>query len=221
MGTDIAIHAERFENSCWNAVSTGIEDTSYGDGIIDSWLESKSLFYDRDRKLFQILGAVRPISEDVKPGRRGFPQNVSNEVLRALPIWPKDNRTKLLNQAINFSSGWLPLEELVEFDWNSKMMLCHGRVEARYAHLFGDGQQLFPNECPIEGLIQFKKDRQPFWSFTKKQIVQPEYMRVSWIERYDGDDYYEKIEPIVKSIVPKLQTFGDFKSVRIIYWLLA
>jgi hypothetical protein len=225
MGIDIIIHAERFENGFWNAVSTGIENISFGDRIIDSWVESKPLFVNRDRDLSKILGSIPPLSGDVNHGRRGFPQDISNEVLRALTIWPEDNdsiRTDLVNQAIKFSSGWLLLEELMKFDWNSKMMLWHGKVEARYADLFGDGQQLFPNECPIEGLIQFKKEKacQTFWSFRKKQMLQPEYITVSWIEPYDGNDYHEKIEPIVENILPKLKTFGDPKNVRIIYWLL-
>jgi hypothetical protein len=225
MGINIEIHAERYEKGSWNAVLTGIEDISYGGRVIDAWLESKSLFVNRHRNLSKILGAIRPIC-DVKAGRRGFPPDISNEVLRALPIRPDENdcfRTELLDQSINFSPSWLLLEELMEFDWTSKMMLWHGKVEAKYAHLFDDGQQLFPNECPMEALIQLSKDkdRQPFWGFRKKQMFQPEYITVSWIEPYDGDDYDEKIQPIVKSLIPKLKAFGDSKRVRIIYWLLA
>lgn len=79
MGINITIHAERFEHGFWNAVSTGIENISFGDRVIDSWLESKPLFVNRDRDLSKILGSIPPLSGDVKHGRRVFPQDITYE----------------------------------------------------------------------------------------------------------------------------------------------
>jgi hypothetical protein len=47
--------------------------------------------------------------------------------------------------------GWLPFEELILDSWEETSLLVSGRIPARYAPLFGDGQQPFPEEALLAG----------------------------------------------------------------------
>jgi hypothetical protein len=218
MGIDIAIHAEKFVANTWVAVSTYQADFTIGGHLLETWVESRALYYERDRlsKIFREIGTASPYG----PAPRGFPADVSDEVLRALPPLDADPakaehwRQKALNA--NFSQSWLRLDELLAFDWQRSLHLVYGQVLAEYATWFGDGQQPFPPELPPTAWGEPSPTRPPpIWQFWVQRT--PRFTPVSWQEtaaQVAGETF-------MNEVLPQLLTYGDRQSVRILYWRIA
>ncbi len=238
MGIDIALHAEKLVNDQWSAVSTRVETLTIGGHELGSWIESDSIYVRRDRGLSNLLGRIALGSDNagfafdaLKPALdiRGFPADVSTEVLRAQPLdflamvdMDEADFRQAAIQSGGVSGGcgasWLLLDELLSFDWSLPMATQYGKVEAQYASWFGNGDQPFPRNFPAKVLWSPPKVIQPpFWKFWQEKIPEPKYTDVYWSETYA-----EKAgERFMNHILPLLQSYGSRTQVRIIFWLNA
>ncbi|HEY9825318.1 MAG TPA: hypothetical protein V6D19_07715 [Stenomitos sp.] len=212
MSIELKIHAEKFEDHSWNPVSTRIETFSLGGIVLNSWTESIPLFAEKDRGLYRILADIHPEAEAFKPGQRGAPPNISNEVLRASYAYPslQDENDNVLNQVKQSVTSWLLLDELMAYDWIHQTKVFKGTVESQYADLFGDGLNPYPSECPIKAFYYY-----PLSQDNKKLH---HYRMVSWLQTYTDD--YGQIKRFRDEILPTLSTYGTGNSVRIVYWLV-
>ncbi|HEY9828906.1 MAG TPA: hypothetical protein V6D19_26100 [Stenomitos sp.] len=212
MSIELKIHAEKFEDNCWNAVSTRVETFSMGGIVLNSWIESISIFGEKNRGLYEILGDIHPEAEAFKAGKRGAPQDISNEVLRASYAYPslQDEDDNVLNQVKQSVSSWLLLDELMAYDWINKTKVCKGTIEAEYADLFGDELKPYPHQCPIEAFY--------YYPLRRKSKSQHQYKMVSWLQTYTDD--YGQIERFREDILPTLKAYGTYNTVRIVYWLV-
>lgn len=143
MGVDIAIHAERRAGDGWSAADTVPEAYVIGGRTLYEWVESRSLFYGRDRHLSRIF---RRLGDAARHGQhpRGFPPDMSAEVLMsAAPVCARDWMGRdegLIRSQValaNASQSWLLLDELLGHGWDHIDAESY-EVGKTYAELAGE-----------------------------------------------------------------------------------
>lgn len=140
--------------------------------------------------------------EPIQPENREVPEDISPEL--------RQHISKFI-EYIGYSSGlenvyWRLLADFLNEKWDTKMTTTIGPVENKHVHLFGDGNQPFPQEITKADLIDVLKNRN-----------NETYQYVSWQISYSeaiGEEY-------LKDIIGRLSAYGEPNNVRMIFFFYA
>ena len=201
MGTDIYIYAEVREGGAWRLAEPLVPNEYYIAGETGTYSAEflpQELFDERDYTLFAVLAGVRrdrhneteyePVSEP-----KGLPRDISPELREWAERFGKDV----------YCPSWLTLRELLDYNWHGKAALKRAMVDARAAHLFGDGWGDFPHESWPEGVPR------GYGTYMSGGV------EVTWIENY-GD----RLGYFLRDVIPKLQSYGAPEEVRVVFWFV-
>jgi hypothetical protein len=191
MGTDISMYVEIESNGTWQLLTEQDENTE---------LQQREVYYGRQNyRLFAILANLRnpPIwgIVDDKPfdfiaSTRGLPKDLSPE-LRDLSRAGDDNDV--------YSPSWLLLAEVLEFDWDGKVMIHQDLVDPALVHLFEESKPF-----PFDKLPQ---DMSMNYNFYPGDGV-----IVRWTETYaeSAEDFMEFLDSLKKYRKPS--------QIRLVFW---
>jgi hypothetical protein len=249
MGINLVIHAEKLEDNTWVPLScypngrnnawltflTAVKDDNetcdqiYLSRTESEYLVSEELYHLRDRGLSEILSEIS--------GRlsysqwRGFPSDVSEPVLRAVPGWLLakhlnhfDSKQKNFRQAAinaDCETSWLHLDELLAFDWQCpRQKIKEGQVQAKYAHCFGDNLQPFPQDLPPDAFKVYRTENRSIWQvlWPFKPLRQPRYpSEYRWVRWIEWETYADAAGEAFMDVLSKSQMYGTSQNIRVIY----
>jgi hypothetical protein len=200
MGTDMWIYAEYKKNGKWNLIGEIESNTDYPrEGKNAQQYKPKEIYDGRDYNLFAILADVRnPTGTslnnqkyDVISLPRGLPQDLSLEMTQWLKHW---------EDGVAWPS-WLLLQEILDFDWENKIMVHQAMVEPSVAYLFGNGRNKFPyqqwpEDIPIRYAVKMKGG-----------------VTVTWI-----DAYKDSVDPYFFEVLDSIKIYANPSDIRLVFW---
>lgn len=211
MGTDIYLYAEIKKDGAWHLLGELKENREYypEDNPNSQPLNPVELYNGRNYDLFSILADVRnPNGKtldnkpfDVIAPPRGLPEDLSAEIRNWLKNWEyeDDDESGVGSSGVG-SPSWLLLSEVLQFDWDGKVMHYEAMVDARVARLFEESKPFpyskWPKEIPIS-----------YSTYQRDGVI------VRWTDTYAdsvGKDFME--------LLNTLKQHGEPSQIRLVFW---